>query len=95
MNHNKKRNTAFLFESLVKELTKAALKNDADRKTQITSIIKEFFYKSGVLKTELGLYKEIYETTNIPKKMAEENIRLWIQKKYLMNKQGLLIKLIR
>jgi len=72
MNHNKKRNTAFLFESLVKELTKAALKNEVDRKTQITAIIKEFFYKTGALKTELGLYKEIYETANIPKNIAEK-----------------------
>jgi|TARA_R110000824_G_C15165964_1_gene672400 hypothetical protein len=72
MNHNKKRNTAFLFESLVKELTKASLKNQKEEAKKIASIIKEFFSKSGVLHKELGYYKEIYESKRLPSKIAQK-----------------------
>ena len=39
--HNKKRNTAFLYESLVKELTKAIVRQQEERKGKIIKIIKE------------------------------------------------------
>ena len=61
-NHNKKRNTAFLFEALIRELTKASLKNNQKRKNQITNIIIEFFKKDRPLLKELELYKLLYET---------------------------------
>ena len=43
LKHNKKRNTAFLFESLTKELTKAIVAKDEKRKALVLSIIKEHF----------------------------------------------------
>jgi hypothetical protein len=43
MKHNKKRNTAFLYQALVKEMTKAALQSDNDSKNKISSILKEHF----------------------------------------------------
>ena len=39
--HNKKRNTAFLFEVLVRELTSSIVKKDNSRKQTITDILKE------------------------------------------------------
>ena len=41
MKHNKKRNTAFLYECHVKELTKAIVRKDNDKKSKIIGIIKE------------------------------------------------------
>ena len=43
--HNKKRNTAFLFETLVKELTKAVLNNEAAKQKAVSTLIKEHFNK--------------------------------------------------
>jgi predicted GNAT family acetyltransferase len=72
MNHNKKRNTAFLFESLVREITKAAIKNDNKKKAVIASVIKEFFYKQKILNKELTLYKEVYRGQGLSKDIAEK-----------------------
>ena len=71
MKHNKRRNTAFLYEALVKELTKAAIKKNKNKKTKIIEIIKEFFGQ-GPLKQELGLYKALYETSGLAEKEAEK-----------------------
>ena len=51
--HNKKRNTAFLFEALVKELTKSIVRNQTGRKQKIIQIVKENFKKCSVLKQDL------------------------------------------
>ena len=37
LRHNKKRNTVFLYESLVKELTKSVVQNNAERKKIVLS----------------------------------------------------------
>ena len=70
--HNKKRNTAFLFEALIKELTKATVKNNQAKKQKISQLIKEFFSKDAILGKELHLYKQISETYSIREKDAEK-----------------------
>ena len=70
--HNKKRNTAFLFETLVKELTKAVVKGDKPRQTVISGLLKEHFKKNSILDKELLLYKQFYETRKFPKEHAEK-----------------------
>ena len=60
--HNKKRNTAFLFEALVREMTKAVVRGDNERKKKVLKIVKEHFSKGKPLYKELQLYKSIYET---------------------------------
>ena len=61
MKHNKKRNTAFLYESLVKELTKAIVRQQEERKEKIINIIKESFVNNSPLQKDLELYKSILE----------------------------------
>jgi hypothetical protein len=61
MKHNKKRNTAFLYESLVKELTKAVVRQQEDRKVKIIKIIKENFSNNSALRKDLDLYRSILE----------------------------------
>ena len=53
MKHNKKRNTAFLYESLIKELTVAIVRKNNDRKNVILGMIKENFTKGSILRDEL------------------------------------------
>ena len=43
MKHNKKRNTAFLYECLIKELTRAVVREDKKRQFITKKVIKEFF----------------------------------------------------
>ena len=70
LKHNKKRNTAFLFESLTKELTKAIVNKDEKTKNIILSIMKEHFKKGSTLAKELDVYKSLYETRGLNKDTA-------------------------
>jgi hypothetical protein len=63
MKHNKKRNTAFLYECLVKELTKAIVRNEKQKKQEIISVLKEHFSAGSILKKELDVYKSLLEGT--------------------------------
>jgi len=72
MKHNKKRNTAFLYESLIKEMTKAALRSDEASKSAIVGILKEHFHANSLLHRELNLYKTLCEVRNIERSTAEK-----------------------
>ena len=63
--YNKKRNTAFLYETLVRELTKAALVDDKEKAAKITKIVKEHFKKDTLLYKELYLYRTLLETKDM------------------------------
>ncbi len=66
MKHNKKRNTAFLYECLIKELTKAIVRKDEDTKNKIIKTIRESFSRGTVLDEDLQLYKQLLETKAAP-----------------------------
>ena len=70
LRHNKKRNTAFLYEALLRELTKSVIKQNKFKIKQIGSIIKENFSKETLLFKELSIYKPLYETSSIPRDRA-------------------------
>ena len=72
--HNKKRNTAFLYEALVGELTKCIVTKDGERKGIIVSLVKEHFGKNTLLRKELDLYKALYETDDLDSHMGEKLI---------------------
>ena len=71
MKHNKKRNTAFIYEALTLELTKAILEKNRDRKVESLSLLREHFNHSSVLAQERALYTILLETTNTKEKIAE------------------------
>ena len=54
MKHNKKRNTAFLYETLIAELTKNSLKNNKELQEAIIKILKEHPHIDAVLPTMGG-----------------------------------------
>ena len=64
MKHNKKRNTAFLYECLLKELTKVIVRKESDHKEKVISVIKENFSKGKILYHDLQLYKSILENND-------------------------------
>ena len=70
--HNKKRNTAFLYEALVREMTKAVVSQDKERKNNIVDILKESFSSNKVLGRELKLYQAILESTDLDDVTAEK-----------------------
>ena len=72
LRHNKKRNTAFLYETLVKELTKSVVNNDVKKKKIVLSILKEHFRKGSVLGNELSLYKDVVESKGLDYETAEK-----------------------
>lgn len=72
MKHNKKRNTAFLYEALVKELTKCIVNKNNDDKNIIVSILKEHFSKGKILYDELSLYNTIYQSNQLKRNVAEK-----------------------
>ena len=59
--HNKKRNTAFLFEALIKEMAKSVVSNDTERQNKIARIVKRHFQKRGVLYKDLQTYKVLID----------------------------------
>jgi hypothetical protein len=61
MKHNKKRNTAFIYETLSRELTKAIVDKNDSRKRTVLAIIKEGFGGDAILAKELSLYNYLLE----------------------------------
>ena len=70
--HNKKRNTAFLYEALILELTKCILREDSDGKKKFLKFIKESFSAPGLLYRELKLYHALSKTRNVCPMTAEK-----------------------
>ena len=100
LKHNKKRNTAFLYETLIRGLTKAIVEKNKELKDELVSILKEHFEKNSLLYKELKLYKTLCETYDLEPHVAEKLVyeikreHLNIDKKQLFNEQSVLIKKI-
>ena len=98
--HNKKRNTAFLYEVLVKELTKALVSKDDKRKNFIVETIKEFFSRDKTLGKELKIYKDLNETEAVDLYTAERLVHesrkdfVSLDRKEVFNEQTNLINKI-
>jgi len=99
--HNKKKNSAFLYETLILELTKAILKKDLELKNKITKLIKESFRYDTILHQELKLYHALSKTQNVNPHTAEKIIsevkkrRQGIDKKRLVVEQNALVRKIK
>jgi len=75
LKHNKKRNTAFVYEALVREVAKAIVKKDEKKKSLIVKIMKEHFSPNNILAKELQLYKALEETKGLDVYTAERLIK--------------------
>ena len=97
MKHNKKRNTAFIFEVLIRELTKTIIHKDDKKKKFIMTLIREHFKGNTLLAKDLDLYKAILETKNVDKNTAQRVVfearmqKSTINHKVLFEEQSALI----
>jgi len=90
--HNKKRNTAFIYESLVREATVAILKKDNARKAKAVSLIKKHFHEDSVLSQHLKCYQSLYENQNLDKEIAEKILREAKIASRVLDAHGLFVK---
>ena len=70
--HNKKRNTAFLYEALIREMTKAVVSKNQEQKNKIVDILKESFSSNKTLGKELGLYRALLDSSELDPITAEK-----------------------
>jgi len=87
--HNKKRNTAFVYEALVREATAAILKEDAERKDKTISIIKKHFHPQSLLRKDLECYRSLYENQNLSENISQKILNEVKTDKRLIDPSGL------
>jgi len=98
MKHNKKRNTAFLYECLIKEMTKAVVRGELQKKQQIIETLKRYFSKGKPLYNDLQLYKQLMEPQKLEESLGlrymKEVKEDWesLDRKQIFNEQTNLIK---
>ena len=98
--HNKKRNTGFIYEALVREVVKQSVGKNKAKRNQTIAILRECFGKSTLLYQDLHLYKSITDTkdatNNIATKILNEarSKKAKINKKDLFREQSLVISKI-
>jgi|TARA_R110000824_G_scaffold195554_3_gene378398 hypothetical protein len=63
--YNKKRNTAFVYEVLIREGTSAILQKDDQRKNAIVKIIKKHFSTRSLLYKDLECYQSLQERQSL------------------------------
>ena len=99
--HNKKRNSAFLYEILIQQLTKAVLSKNEKIQNEITLLIKESFSRDSMMYRELKLYRAISHTKNVGIITAEKimnEVKIChkeIDKKQLVSEQNKIARKIR
>ena len=72
--HNKKRNSAFLYEALVREMTRSIVSKDVSRSSLIKKMIQEKFHSGTHMGTELDCYNALIETSGLDVYTAEKMI---------------------
>ncbi len=87
--HNKKRNTAFVYEALIKEATVSIMKGDTERKNKVVGVIKKHFANGTVLKADLECYRALYENQNIDKSTSEKIVKEAKMQKMMIDPTGL------
>tara|TARA_Y100000296_G_C5133698_1_gene236989 strand:+ start:368 stop:1201 length:834 start_codon:yes stop_codon:yes gene_type:complete len=73
--HNKKRNTAFVYEALVREATVAMLKKDTKRCNIAVRLIKRHFNDESILRKDLECHRSLYENQNLDERTSEKILR--------------------
>jgi len=100
MKHNKKRNTAFLYECLVRALTRAVIRENKDNQVKVKKLLVEFFSKGKALSKELDIYNSLLETKEMSidysRRLLSETKRDFdsLDRKEIFNEQTKLISLI-
>jgi len=92
LKHNKKRNTAFLYETLMRELTKTIVNKNEGQKEKVVLIIREHFSNNSLLSRELKLYNALDDSYDLEPHTAEKLI-FEVKKEYSnINKEKLFVE---
>ena len=100
MKHNKKRNTAFLYECLIRSLTRGVIRENKQLQDDVKSLLTEFFQKGKPLSDELEIYKSLLESSNLSddysRRLLVETKKDFnnLDRKQIFNEQTKLISLI-
>tara|TARA_R110000824_G_scaffold67377_7_gene174539 strand:+ start:7516 stop:8331 length:816 start_codon:yes stop_codon:yes gene_type:complete len=98
--HNKKRNTAFLYEALVREVVRQSLNKNTEIRNKVVCALKEHFSIESEIGKELRLFKILLETkgtsTRIGEKLIQETKKEYkkLNEKKIFVEQSALIKKI-
>ena len=87
--HNKKRNTAFVFEALAREATTAIIKGDQERKAKVVSIVRKHFTGDSLLKKDLECYRSLYENQELDENTSQKILEAVMAAKRLIDPDGL------
>ena len=87
--HNKKRNSAFVYEALIREATVAIMKGDKEKKETAAALIKKHFKSGTLLRKDLDCYRSLYENQNLDQLTAEKIIKEVKLQKRLLDAGGL------
>jgi hypothetical protein len=87
MKHNKKRNTAFLYECLTRELTKSLIAQDKPQEIQVRKILETYFSKGTPLSHELLCYEALLESHGLDLYTAEKLLFQTKKKHELISRQ--------
>ena len=87
--HNKKRNSAFVYEALIKEATVAIMKKDTAKKEIAAQLIKKYFQPGTLLRKDLDCYRSLYENQNLDRLTSEKIIKEVKLQKRLIDPNGL------
>ena len=74
LKHNKKRNTAFVYEILISELSKASMYDLQEKKEDVLKILKGNFFKGSILREELDIYKSFEGLSGLEERTIERII---------------------
>tara|TARA_R110002074_G_scaffold320498_6_gene490924 strand:+ start:364 stop:1182 length:819 start_codon:yes stop_codon:yes gene_type:complete len=73
--HNKKRNTALIYEMMVSELTKAIINKDDHRKNTVSMLFKKYFSKGTPLSSESTIYSSLAESRDMDTAIFKEVVQ--------------------
>ena len=73
--HNKKRNTAFIYEVLIVEYSKATMVGAHDKKNKLINLLKENFSKGNLLKKDLDIYRSFEKISDLDDNMKDKLIQ--------------------
>lgn len=87
--HNKKRNTALVFEALSREATVAIIKGDAETRSKVVSIVRKHFTGDSLLKKDLECYRSLYENQSINEETSKKIVEAVMAAKRLIDPDDL------
>ena len=87
--HNKKRNTGFIYEALVREIIKQTIKEGDNQRDYVVSLVKEHFNKGSLLYKDLIYYKTLSETKDVDERFATKLLEETVSMREKINKTEL------